>query len=443
MRNFRAIMLAFLLGLGFSVLLQAATKTEEGSAPQVAQGSVETVKLFDGKSLDGWDYYLVDPDVKMDDVWSVRDGMIVCKGKPMGYLATKKDYTNFRLLVEWRYAPGVEPSNSGVLMRINGKPKGLPRCVEAQLKHKSVGDFWAFDGFEISGDPQRTTKKVHDKWGELTGIAKKADNEKPSGEWNTYEIIADGPTVTLIVNGKQLNQATDCEITPGKIGLQSEGGEIHFRKVELTPIKQVESRKGKTVNLLEDETLADWDFFLRDRKDKTKQDTTTKKEKVWSVADGVLSCKGKPIGYLRTKAKYDNYILDLQWRWPEGTKTGSNNGVLLRAHGEEKVWPKSIEAQLKTKNAGDVYTNHEFPIAPVPGQTDGRRTEKLYPTNERPYGQWNDYQLIMDGDVLTLKVNGLLQTQITGVEELPGWIALQSEGRPIEYRNIRVTPLIK
>ncbi len=440
MRNFRAILLAFLVGLGLSFFLEAAAKTDEKPAPTAP---IETVKLFDGKSLDGWGYYLVEPNVKMEDVWSVRDGMIVCKGKPMGYLETKDDYTNFRLLVEWRYPPGVEPTNSGVLMRINGEPKGLPRCVEAQLKHKSVGDFWAFGGFKIAGDPKRTKKLPSDKWGKLTGIAKTSDNEKPAGEWNTYEIIADGPTITLLVNGKQVNQATDCEITPGKIGLQSEGGEIHFRKVELTPIKQVDSPKSKTVNLLEDETLSDWDFFLRDRKDKEKQDTTTKKEQVWSVADGVLSCKGRPVGYLRTKAKYDNYILDLQWRWPENTKRGSNNGVLLRAHGEEKVWPKSVEAQLKTENAADVYTNHEFAINPVTGQTDGRRTQKLYPHNEKPFGQWNDYQLIMDGDVLTLKVNGMLQTQITGVEQIPGWIALQSEGRPIQYRNIRLTPLKK
>ena len=198
----------------------------------------------------------------------------------------------------------------------------------------------------------------------------------------------------------------------------------------------------KTVDLLADPSLANWDFFLQDRKDKNKRDTTTKKEQVWTVRDGVLRCKGRPIGYLRTKDKYESYILDLQWRWPADSKPG-NSGVLLRAHGEEKVWPKSLEAQLKVENAGDVYTNHGFTITPVPGQTDGRRTQKLHPSNEKSPGQWNDYQITMDGDVLTLKVNGLLQNKITGVEKLPGWIALQSEGRPIEFRNIRLTPLEK
>ena len=82
-----------------------------------AKGAVD---LFDGKSLDGWEHYLVDPKLKMSDVWSVRDGVLVCKGKPMGYLATTREFTNFRLIVEYRWAPGKQASNSGVLMRITG-----------------------------------------------------------------------------------------------------------------------------------------------------------------------------------------------------------------------------------------------------------------------------------------------------------------------------------
>ena len=194
------------------------------------------VKLFDGKSFDGWGYYLADPQAKMDDVWSIKDGILICKGEPMGYLHTKKDYTNFKLTVEWRWPEGKEPSNSGVLMRITGEPKALPKCVEGQLQHGNVGDFWAFQGFKIDGPPARTIKKDHPLGGAVTGVHKTKGNEKKPGEWNTYEITADGDTITLVLNGQQLNQATHCEVLPGKIALQSEGGEVHFRKVELTPI---------------------------------------------------------------------------------------------------------------------------------------------------------------------------------------------------------------
>ncbi len=65
----------------------------------------KVIELFNGKDLAGWEYYLVDENVKMDDVWSVKDGVLVCKGEPMGYLATKQEFKNFKLVVEWRWAP--------------------------------------------------------------------------------------------------------------------------------------------------------------------------------------------------------------------------------------------------------------------------------------------------------------------------------------------------
>jgi hypothetical protein len=196
------------------------------------------VKLFNGTSLDGWGYYLVNPNVKMTDVWSVKDGVLICKGEPAGYLATEKDYTNFKLIVEWRWPEGKKPGNSGVLMRVTGEPKALPKCVEAQLQHENAGDFWAFHGFKISGEPARTIQKKDEQYGEVTGIRKIKGNEKKPGEWNTCEITAEGGAVTVAVNGEVLNKAADCEVVAGKIALQSEGGEIHFRRVELTPIEK-------------------------------------------------------------------------------------------------------------------------------------------------------------------------------------------------------------
>jgi hypothetical protein len=61
-------------------------------------------------------------------------------------------------------------------------------------------------------------------------------NEKPLGEWNQYEITADGTNLTLKVNGQIQNQATDFAVMPGKILLQSEGAAIEFQNIQLTPI---------------------------------------------------------------------------------------------------------------------------------------------------------------------------------------------------------------
>ncbi len=192
--------------------------------------------LFNGKDLTGWKCFLVDDDAKMEDVWSVKEGLLNCKGEPMGYLATKKKFKNFKLVVVWRWAPGAEPGNSGVLLRISGKPMMLPKCVEAQLKSGSAGDIWAFQGFKVDSDSTRFRTISNDKIGDFMGISKESGNEKEPGEWNEYEITLDGGHLILEVNGKKVNECSGCDVVAGHIGLQSEGGAIQFKTVKLRPL---------------------------------------------------------------------------------------------------------------------------------------------------------------------------------------------------------------
>jgi hypothetical protein len=195
-----------------------------------------TVELFNGTNLDGWSHVLVGEGVKLEDVWSVKDGMIICKGKPLGYLYTKGSYQNFTLSFDWRWAPGTEPGNSGVLLRIAGKPATfMPKCVEAQLKHESAGDAWGFFGANIDGPADRIQEvKNHADLGTFKGVKKLKVAEKPAGEWNRYEIKVSGGNLELKVNGELINQASGLDVLSGPIGLQSEGGEIHFRSIRLT-----------------------------------------------------------------------------------------------------------------------------------------------------------------------------------------------------------------
>ncbi len=196
----------------------------------------ESIALFNGKNLSGWKYFLVDSDVKMADVWSVRDGLLICKGEPMGYLATKKEFTNFKLIVEWRWAPGKKAGNSGVLMRITGQPRALPKCTEAQLQSGKAGDIYGFHGFKVKGDAARSKTAENEMIGKLSGVSKIKGNEKEPGQWNKYEITLNGGDLTLIINGEKVNEASGLDIVAGNVGLQSEGGEIHFRTVQLTPL---------------------------------------------------------------------------------------------------------------------------------------------------------------------------------------------------------------
>ena len=170
-----------------------------------------------------WNFFLTDPDAKMEDVWSVKDGILECQGKPMGYLATKTQYEDFKLIVEWRWPE--KPDNSGVLMRITGDPMMLPNCVEAQLQNGSVGDMYGFQGFKIDGEKSRRFDNRNVAGG-LRGLKKSESNEKNPGEWNQYDITVQGGKIIVILNGKKVNSATDCDVHAGQIGLQSEGAPV-------------------------------------------------------------------------------------------------------------------------------------------------------------------------------------------------------------------------
>src|SRR4051794_10670190 len=82
--------------------------------------AADSIELFNGKDLSGWKWICKEPDTKADDVWSVRDGVLHCKGTPLGYIRINDDYTNFILKVEWRT---LKAGNGGVLLRAQAPDK--------------------------------------------------------------------------------------------------------------------------------------------------------------------------------------------------------------------------------------------------------------------------------------------------------------------------------
>ncbi|GMV94291.1 MAG: hypothetical protein AMXMBFR82_40690 [Candidatus Hydrogenedentota bacterium] len=159
---------------------------------------------------------------------------------------------------------------------------------------------------------------------------------------------------------------------------------------------------------------------------------------VWEVRDGgILYCKGDPKGYIRTTTEYENYRLTFEWRWPED---GGNNGLLIHIQEPDTVWPKSIEGQLQAENAADLWVigGAEFKEHTDP---EDRRVPKMHKHNEKPLGEWNHYEAVCDGDTIRLTINGLLQNVATECTVTKGYIGLQSEGTPIEFRNIVLEPL--
>jgi hypothetical protein len=78
-----------------------------------------------------------------------------------------------------------------------------------------------------------------------------------------------------------------------------------------------------------------------------------------------------------------------------------------------------------------------------PARTTGRHTAKMQPSNEKPIGQWNEYEICLNGGELRIYVNRLLQNTATECQEIAGKICLQSEGSPVEFRNIVLIPILR
>lgn len=192
---------------------------------------------------------------------------------------------------------------------------------------------------------------------------------------------------------------------------------------------------GKQVALFNGEDFSGWTRFVAD--------PNTDVNDLWQIRSGVLYCAGKPNGYIRTQDRYKNYHLHVEWRWPE---TPTNSGVLLHANGADEVWPACIECQLKAGSAGDLVLINGTGISVdgVSQKNSARRfvvIEKKSPTSELPAGQWNSYDIYCKGDSIRCLVNGALQNEGTDTSVASGRICLQSEGSPIEFRNIYLQPL--
>jgi len=204
------------------------------STPSEHKGAIE---LFNGKDLAGWQYVLAVPQVAMDKVWSVQDGVVTCKGEPLGALYRGPAVTNFRLLVEYRWPPGNKPGNSGIFSRISEPIQPLPCAIEVQLKHGSAGDVLGLQGKPVAGgQPRFFEVKKHAVAGDIAGVNKMLDAENPPGQWNRVEILAQDTRYQVWVNGKLVNDVNGVALSSGPVGVQSEGGVIQFRRVTLTPL---------------------------------------------------------------------------------------------------------------------------------------------------------------------------------------------------------------
>src|SRR5579864_4475282 len=244
-----------------------------------AQKPSEVIPLFTGRDLAGLSTWL--KDTKEEDprrVFGVADGLLHITGDGNGYIATKEEYRDYHLIVEYKWGKrtdgGKSVRNSGILLHATGPNGGeggtWMSSIECQLAQGCVGDLIVIRGKDSNGEtiPVRLTSPVvlgpdkRPRWSEggepqvftgnrqlwwsrhdpdfeeLLDTRGKDDVESPTGEWTRVDCLCDGNRITIRVNGTTVNEAYDVYPAAGKILLQSEGFELYVRKFELHPLSK-------------------------------------------------------------------------------------------------------------------------------------------------------------------------------------------------------------
>lgn len=360
--------------------------------------------------------------------WVVKDGVLVSDGQEP-YLATKEDYGDFEMWVDWKI---LAKGDSGIYLR--GAPQVQIWDPTDKEAHKNGSD---------KGSGALWNNKKNERF--PSEVA-----DKPVGEWNRMYIRMIGPYVTVKLNGKEVVHNVIMEnyydpsipiFAKGPIYLQTHGNESYFRNVFLREIPQEEAAKalaeirgGETgfTPLFNGKDLTGWIDAVEN----------------YEVADGAIRCKPDKGGNLLTKDSYDNFIVRLEYRLPPG----GNNGLAIRTepkNGEAAF--NAMEIQVLDDTDKQYETIHDY-------QYDGS-LYGLAPAKRgfrRPQGEWNYQEVTVDGDHLNVQLNGfeILDTNIAEARKKPmdgrehpgaartsGHFGFCGHNSPVEFRNIRIKRL--
>ncbi len=171
------------------------------------------------------------------------------------------------------------------------------------------------------------------------------------------------------------------------------------------------------------------------------------------VRNGVLVSLGNPKGHLITNEIYQNYRLEVEYRF---SAVPGNCGVLIHASTPRALYsmfPQSLEVQMMHENAGDFWCIREDITVPDmekrrgpkekwgTGEGKERRILNLTDGSEKPVGEWNTMAIECLGNEVNVWVNGTLVNHGTNCTASKGRIALQAEGAEVEFRKVELYEL--
>ncbi|HWC89409.1 MAG TPA: DUF1080 domain-containing protein [Pirellulales bacterium] len=440
-RQLRQGLLALVLGI--------ATMAGAASAERIEP--LPSVALFNGRDLTGWVNVNGAP-----STWSVRDGMLVCSGKPSGFLRTAEMYENY--ILQWECRLAAAGGNSGMFVHADALPQvgaPYPRAIEVQLLDGDHGSIFGIRGATI--EPQAN--------GDLKGGTPRArptaNRCRPAGAWNAYRLTSQNGTLELEVNGAQVTKASNLSQRKGYIGLQSEGSEVCFRNLRVMPLPGIAASTDKIAqadegrrSIFDGLDFAGWQFHEAFQGH-------------WVAQDGVVRCDGqirRAKGESRdlwTEREYGDFVLVADWRLtkkPEPKKlptftpdgmfvTSPDKKIVLRElldAGDSGIYVRGntrsqINIWSQPMGSGDINDYHKDGTLPI----EIRQACVPKQHADHPPGQWNRFVITMRGDRISVVLNGepvIDRAVLPGVPPR-GRIALQNHNDPVEFRNLFIKEL--
>lgn len=405
---------------------------------------------FNGSNLDGWFGHAGEdprpllsatPDElakihadSMADVnahWRVENGELVNDGHGL-YLATKKNYRDFELHLEYKTVP---KADSGIYLR---------GCPQVQI----------WDTTEEAKFPLGADKGSGGLWNNSPGKPGKDPLKKmdrPFGEWNKFEITMIGERVTIKLNGEVVVDNAVLEnyidrkapIFPaGPIKLQTHGGEIRWRNIFIREIGPEEAAKALAARLPAEgfarldngRDLANWQGAVAN----------------YDIVDGAIQCKPGKGGNLLTKEEFGDFVVQLEFKVPPA----GNNGLAIRAPLEgDTAYVGMTELQVLDDN----YEKLKGRLDPRQRHGSAYGMAAAHPGFQHPAGQWNFQQVTVKGSTITVELNGftILETDLAkidpstflegkshpGLNRPSGYFGFAGHSDPVAFRNVRIKRL--
>ena len=392
--------------------------------------------LFNGEDLTGWQIV-----GKRGPGYIVKDGVIVCPADGGGNLFTEKEYSNFILRFDVKISPA---GNNGIGIR-------------APLQ----GDA-AYAGMEIQVlDNEHKAYEKLQPWqyhGSVYGIfPAKRGYQNDADQWNTEEIIADGRTIKVTLNGtvileENLNTVTDPQTIlshpgmlrdTGHIGFLGHGSHVEYNNIRIKelPYSTADNVAPEGfVALFNGEDLDGWKGLVQDPPARAKmspEELAAAQEKAdqrmrehWKVVDGALEFDGKGDS-LCTSKDYADFEMLVDWKILEK----GDSGIYLRGSPQVQIWDPANFNQ----GSGGLYNNQKNPSG-------------VLVKADNPIGEWNTFRILMIGDKVTVYLNNQLVVNNVTMENYwernkpiypTGQIELQNHGNNLWFKNIYIREIKK